>query len=199
MDSLIYTLFICTKHLKLNIIGENLRAGVSCMLQSAGLGKLKPNTMIIGYMNRWQSADSEQVEEYFHIIHDAFSLRYGVGILRLQDGFDITDELRDDAFEDGVIDNQEPDWYTEDWDENQKQTSAQGNLFFIVRCNLRRQIYKTIINYYEHSLHIFNISKVQTSGNITVCLAEVWADMCCSVLYFACLCFCPCLKIFIFI
>ena len=125
-------MLIWIKHLKLNLIGENLRAGVSCMLQSAGLGKLKPNTMIIGYMNRWQNTDLDKVEQYFHIIHDAFSLRYGVGILRLQDGFDITDELIDDDIEDGVIDNREPDWYTEDWDESQKQTAPQGTIFLTI-------------------------------------------------------------------
>lgn len=99
---------------------ESIRQGVNCMLQSSGLGKLKPNTLIIGYMSKWQKASLNKVDEYFHTIHDAFSLRYGVGILRLQDGFDITDEVVDDQIEDGVVDNHEPDWYTEDWDENQR-------------------------------------------------------------------------------
>lgn len=106
---------------------ETLRGGVSCMLQSAGLGKLKPNTLIMGYMNRWQIAEENKVEEYFHMIHDAFGLRYGVGILRLQDGFDITDEVVDDEIEDGMVENHEPDWYTEDWDEIQKEAVGQGS------------------------------------------------------------------------
>jgi len=54
------------------------------MLQSVGLGKLRPNTLLLGYMNRWQDADVTKVDEYYGMIHDAFDLRYGVGILRLQ-------------------------------------------------------------------------------------------------------------------
>ena len=100
------------------------------MLQAVGLGKLRPNTLLLGYMNRWQHAEESKIDEFYSIIHDAFDLRYGVGILRLQDGFDITDGIDDDQIENGVVDNHEPDWYTEDWDESQKQSSGehqQGN------------------------------------------------------------------------
>ena len=53
------------------------------MLQAVGLGKLKPNTLIMGYMHRWQKADVRHVNEYFQIIDDALELNYGIGILRL--------------------------------------------------------------------------------------------------------------------
>lgn len=96
------------------------------MLQAVGLGKLRPNTLLLGYMNCWQSAEESKVDEFYSIIHDAFDLRYGVGILRLQDGFDITDGIVDDQIaENGLVENHEPDWYTEDWDESQKQSSAE--------------------------------------------------------------------------
>lgn len=107
------------------------------MLQSAGLGKLKPNTLLIGYMSKWQHAEKSKVEEYFNIIHDAFSLRYGVGILRLQDGFDITDDVViDDDIEDGFVENHEPDWYTEDWDEHHKGPVAEGGFLDLQTTNL---------------------------------------------------------------
>lgn len=104
-----------------------IRGGVNAMLQASGLGKLRPNTVLVGYMNRWQTAKHEQVNEFYNMLHDAFDMRYGVGILRLQDGFDITDGSYDDEIEDGVVDNHEPDWYTEDWDENQKQNGDASN------------------------------------------------------------------------
>ena len=82
----------------------------------------------MGYLTRWQNVDASKVDEYVHLIHDAFNLRYGVAILRLQDGFDITDEVLDDEIENGVVENHEPDWYTEDWDENQKDSPSQQGM-----------------------------------------------------------------------
>ena len=112
------------------MLDETLRGGVRSLLQCAGLGKLRPNTLVLGYMNRWQNAERTKVDEYFNIIHDAFGLRYGVGILRLQDGLDITDGFIDDEIDDGIVENHEPDWYTEDWDESQKPTmQSQGRIF----------------------------------------------------------------------
>ena len=106
------------------------------MLQASGLGKLRPNTVLVGYMNKWQTAKREHVDEFYSMIHDAFDMRYGVGILRLQDGFDITDGVYDDEIEDGLVDNQEPDWYTDNWDETNKpatvDASNSGKMVFLV-------------------------------------------------------------------
>ncbi|XP_065666504.1 solute carrier family 12 member 2 [Hydra vulgaris] len=63
---------------------ETLRGGVRNLLQNVGLGKLKPNTVFLGFMNKWQEASNEEVEEYFGIIDDSFTLNYGVIILRQQ-------------------------------------------------------------------------------------------------------------------
>ena len=86
-------------------------------MQSVGLGRLRPNTLLLGYMTKWQACTQSKVEEYFNLLHTAFDLHYGIAILRMQDGFDITEET-DDEDEQFFL-NQEPDWYTEDWDESQ--------------------------------------------------------------------------------
>lgn len=48
----------------------SLREGVQCLLQAAGLGRLKPNVVILGFKNNWREKalldDSNM--EYFNII-----------------------------------------------------------------------------------------------------------------------------------
>lgn len=86
-------------------------------MQCVGLGKLRPNTLLLGYMTKWQAASQAKIDEYVGVLHTAFDLHYGIAILRMQDGFDITEDIEDD--DEQFFLNQEPDWYTEDWDESQ--------------------------------------------------------------------------------
>ena len=63
-------------------VGDTFRGGVRNLLQNVGLGKLRPNTMLIGFMNKWQERSINDVEEYFGVIDDAFTLNYGVIVFR---------------------------------------------------------------------------------------------------------------------
>ena len=36
--------------------------------QALGIGKLRPNTLFLGYKSDWQKADPEDLEDYFNII-----------------------------------------------------------------------------------------------------------------------------------
>uniref|UniRef100_A0AAQ4Q5F2 Solute carrier family 12 member 2 n=1 Tax=Gasterosteus aculeatus aculeatus TaxID=481459 RepID=A0AAQ4Q5F2_GASAC len=59
-------------------------------VQAVGLGRLKPNTLVMGFKNNWSDGDMREVEIYINTIHDAFDLQYGVVILRLRDGLDVS-------------------------------------------------------------------------------------------------------------
>ncbi|XP_073322100.1 solute carrier family 12 member 2-like isoform X2 [Pagrus major] len=72
------------------VFSDNLRHGTQFLLQAVGLGRLKPNTLVMGYKNNWSDGDMRDVEIYINTIHDAFDLQFGVVILRLQDGLDIS-------------------------------------------------------------------------------------------------------------
>lgn len=61
------------------------------MLQLTGVGKLRPNTLVMGYKSDWNMIASDKLEEYVEIIHNAFDLNYGVCIFRLRAGFDVRD------------------------------------------------------------------------------------------------------------
>ncbi|MCJ8742578.1 hypothetical protein PDJAM_G00083660 [Pangasius djambal] len=72
------------------VIAEDLRVGTQYLLQAAGLGRLRPNTLVLGFKNDWKNVDMKDTETYVNIIHDAFDFQYGVVILRLREGLDIS-------------------------------------------------------------------------------------------------------------
>uniref|UniRef100_A0A3B3YCR9 Solute carrier family 12 member 2 n=1 Tax=Poecilia mexicana TaxID=48701 RepID=A0A3B3YCR9_9TELE len=72
------------------VFADNLRHGAQLLLQAVGLGRLKPNTLVMGFKNNWSDGNMRDVENYINTIHDAFDLQFGVVILRLMDGLDIS-------------------------------------------------------------------------------------------------------------
>uniref|UniRef100_A0AAX7VAX2 Solute carrier family 12 member 2 n=1 Tax=Astatotilapia calliptera TaxID=8154 RepID=A0AAX7VAX2_ASTCA len=72
------------------VFSDNLRHGAQLLLQAVGLGRLKPNTLVMGFKNNWSDGNMRDVENYINTIHDAFDLLFGVVILRLQEGLDIS-------------------------------------------------------------------------------------------------------------
>jgi solute carrier family 12 sodium/potassium/chloride transporter 2 len=75
-----------------SILSTNLHSGSLALYQMAGLGKLKPNTVLLGFKNNWKQASVGEVEEYMRIIQDAFEYNMGVCIFRLRAGFDTTEK-----------------------------------------------------------------------------------------------------------
>jgi hypothetical protein len=70
-------------------------------MEVAGLGKLSPNMLLIGFQEKW-SSHPEDAREYVKTLQSAFDLHLSVGIFRLQGGFDISSlgglaEAKDDV------------------------------------------------------------------------------------------------------
>ncbi|XP_008334684.1 solute carrier family 12 member 2 isoform X1 [Cynoglossus semilaevis] len=72
------------------VFSDNLRHGTQLLLQAVGLGRLKPNTLVMGFKNNWREGDMRDLEIYINTIHDAFDLHFGVVLLRLPEGLDIS-------------------------------------------------------------------------------------------------------------
>ena len=78
-------------------LAHDLRLGVKCLLECTGLGKIKPNTVFLGFKTNWRESivKEEQFEDgskslektkttknYVNIIQNAFDHQFGVAILR---------------------------------------------------------------------------------------------------------------------
>ncbi|KAK6107182.1 Amino acid permease family protein [Brugia pahangi] len=77
----------------------NMRIGAQCLLQLAGIGRLRPNIVMLGFRNKWFENGKDglsEIENYVGIIRDAFENNFAVGILsNSTNGFDIR-EMRAD-------------------------------------------------------------------------------------------------------
>ncbi|XP_052002576.1 solute carrier family 12 member 3-like [Xyrauchen texanus] len=76
---------------------ESLKEGAHHLMQASGLGKLKPNTLVLGYKTNWQECKPESLEDYVHTIYDAFDSNYAISVLKIVDGLDVTDILQSSA------------------------------------------------------------------------------------------------------
>ncbi|KAK3097309.1 hypothetical protein FSP39_008537 [Pinctada imbricata] len=72
-----------------SVVTPTLRIGAQVLMQALGIGKLRPNTLLLGYKADWAKSSPDEVDDYFNVIQDAFDLKYGVGILRTREGFDV--------------------------------------------------------------------------------------------------------------
>nr|XP_005899980.1 PREDICTED: solute carrier family 12 member 3 [Bos mutus] len=77
-----------------DVLAEDLRSGVQVLMQAAGLGRMKPNILVIGFKKNWQSAHPATVEDYIGILHDAFDLNYGVCVMRMREGLNISEVMQ---------------------------------------------------------------------------------------------------------
>ncbi|XP_051953113.1 solute carrier family 12 member 3-like [Xyrauchen texanus] len=71
------------------VVADDIRSGVQMLLQSTGLGRMKPNILVMGFKKNWRKGQWSNLENYIGILHDAFDLQYGVCVLRMKEGLDI--------------------------------------------------------------------------------------------------------------
>ncbi|XP_064474714.1 solute carrier family 12 member 2-like [Ornithodoros turicata] len=88
---------------------EDFAHGVRSMLQVAGVGKLKPNVVMLGYKTNWETSDPEDVVRYFTVIHDVLDMYLSVCILRLSESLDYSDYADMDSTEPPVPNGKQPE------------------------------------------------------------------------------------------
>uniref|UniRef100_A0A672QFJ6 Solute carrier family 12 member 2-like n=1 Tax=Sinocyclocheilus grahami TaxID=75366 RepID=A0A672QFJ6_SINGR len=57
------------------VVAEDLRQGTQYLLQAAGLGRLRPNTLVLGFKNDWRIGDIKDVETYINLMQWVSSSR----------------------------------------------------------------------------------------------------------------------------
>ncbi|KAM9329330.1 solute carrier family 12 member 2 isoform 2-T2 [Gastrophryne carolinensis] len=69
---------------------DDLRDGAQYLMQAAGLGRLRPNTLVVGFKKNWLQSDMKDVDTYINLLHDAFDYQNSVVVIRLREGLDIS-------------------------------------------------------------------------------------------------------------
>lgn len=96
-----------------SLLAPNLRVGVQSMMHLAGLGKMRPNTVVMGFKNNWTNKKYlNEVVDYLGVINDIFELGYGLVILRMNEEFilgkaDVESDDDDETPTDSVVDEDE--------------------------------------------------------------------------------------------
>ncbi|GIZ04602.1 solute carrier family 12 member 2 [Caerostris extrusa] len=67
---------------------DSFENGVSSLIQSVGVGKMKPNMLLMGFKENWQTCEMRETLDYFHIIHQAMDAHMSLCILRIPGGTD---------------------------------------------------------------------------------------------------------------
>jgi len=48
--------------------GLNFEQGARALLQATGIGKLRPNVLLMGYKNEWLLSPNEELHQYFTVL-----------------------------------------------------------------------------------------------------------------------------------
>ncbi|XP_053742807.1 solute carrier family 12 member 3 [Synchiropus splendidus] len=76
------------------VVATDLRSGVNMLVQGAGLGRITPNVLLMGFKRDWRTDSPQVADDYIGIVHDAFEQQYGVCVLRMREGLDVTQPYR---------------------------------------------------------------------------------------------------------
>ncbi|KFQ32822.1 Solute carrier family 12 member 3, partial [Merops nubicus] len=77
-----------------DVVCEDLRSGVQMLIQAAGLGKMRPNILVLGYKRNWRTVCPQSLEDYVGILHDAFDFKYGVCLMRMKEGLNVSQVMQ---------------------------------------------------------------------------------------------------------
>ncbi|XP_074110335.1 sodium chloride cotransporter 69 [Cotesia typhae] len=77
--------------------GVNFQEGATSLIQTCGLGKLRPNILLMGYKQDWAVCCENDLNMYFNVMHKALDMHVAVAILRINEGFDNSEALNDSS------------------------------------------------------------------------------------------------------
>ncbi|KAL0821329.1 hypothetical protein ABMA28_005921 [Loxostege sticticalis] len=80
-----------------NLVDDtNFKDGASALMQSSGLGKLRPNILMMGFKEDWQTCDRAELADYVEVMHKALDLHMAIALLHVEGGQYTADALDDD-------------------------------------------------------------------------------------------------------
>lgn len=86
-----------TKGFYNHVDDECFETGCRALMQATGIGKLKPNVVLMGYKADWDNCEPNELNMYFNIVHKALDMYLAVAILRVPNGLDYSAVLGEEA------------------------------------------------------------------------------------------------------
>ncbi|XP_013170026.1 PREDICTED: bumetanide-sensitive sodium-(potassium)-chloride cotransporter [Papilio xuthus] len=72
------------------VSGYGFEEGARALMQAAGVGRLAPNVLLMGYKADWATAPAQDLVSYFNVLHTAFETRLAVAMVRVSGGLDFS-------------------------------------------------------------------------------------------------------------
>ncbi|XP_046400553.1 bumetanide-sensitive sodium-(potassium)-chloride cotransporter-like [Ischnura elegans] len=82
--------------------GKGLDVGARALVQATGVGKMRPNVMLVGYKADWQTCPPRSLRQYFDVLLMALDHHLGLAVLRNGDYLDYR-KILDDNNESAAI------------------------------------------------------------------------------------------------
>ncbi|KAF9419898.1 hypothetical protein HW555_003731 [Spodoptera exigua] len=60
--------------------------GASALVQASGIGKLKPNILLMGFKENWQTSERNEIADYVEVMHKALDVHMALAVLRVEGG-----------------------------------------------------------------------------------------------------------------
>ncbi|WKX98263.1 hypothetical protein Q1695_013718 [Nippostrongylus brasiliensis] len=120
---------------------KKLPDGAATLLQTAGVGKMRPNILMVGFKTNWEKDGAKNLDivvEYYEIVLNAFEKNVGVVVFRNSDtGFDLRQRLNSineggDADENGIDTDPYPQCNEND-DSRRSSQKSKGTVGGILR------------------------------------------------------------------
>ncbi|CAB3385407.1 Hypothetical predicted protein [Cloeon dipterum] len=70
--------------------GMEFEEGARALIQASGVGKMKPNILLMGYKSNWKNCNADDLKAYFTVLSVALDNHMGIAILRTRDLMDYT-------------------------------------------------------------------------------------------------------------
>ncbi|XP_075979539.1 sodium chloride cotransporter 69 isoform X2 [Anticarsia gemmatalis] len=74
----------------------DFKDGASALVQASGIGKLKPNILLMGFKENWLTSERNEIEDYVEVMHKALDVHMAIALLRVEGGQYTSDTLDDD-------------------------------------------------------------------------------------------------------
>lgn len=52
----------------MQVDGVSFKEGATALLKACGIGKLRPNILLLGFKSDWQKCPSEELNQYFEVL-----------------------------------------------------------------------------------------------------------------------------------